>query len=348
MLTPEWLSQVLRRPVAGCVPERIGAEEGFTGSRLFRITLRQDAGAGSGPDTLVAKLAPGDAGLRAAFAAANRREVGFYTRIAAERALPVPRCHFGAFEEATGASVLLLDDLGAMRRVPFREGCAPQEAAQMVTALADLHAAFWQRPVLRKMSGRALLDEFGFQRLWAEYPAALARILPGARLHGRIAALGDFLVAQHKRVFDTLLEEAPLTCIHRDLQADNVMFAGGGEAPQARLLDWQMMGKGRGAYDLGYFLISSLAPAVRREIEAEMVRRYHDALLSRGVRGYSHAQCLSDYRKSVAGKLFATVVATTVMDNATPHKAAWRAADLERLIAFCDDHRIAPESFFEV
>ena len=65
---------------------------------------------------------------------------------------------------------------------------------------------------------------------------------------------------------------------------------------------------------------------------------YHDHLTASGIEGYSQDQCWSDYLVSAASKLFITVTATINFDNTTPHRTAWRTADLERLTAFFDDH----------
>ncbi len=76
-------------------------------------------------------------------------------------------------------------------------------------------------------------------------------------------------------------------------------------------------------------------------MEQDFLHLYHDALLRYGVTGYSFEQCWFDYRLAVVGKLFITVGATVLVDNSTPHKRAYHQADLQRLLAFCDDHAVA-------
>lgn len=325
-ITPAWLSRVLNRAVSVCDVTRIGVDEGFTGGGLFRVTF--------GDGSVVAKLSPEDAGLRAAFAAANAREVAFY-QLSAGLGLPVPECHCGAFEAAKGASILLIEDMGDLRAVPFVDGCAEADVARVVDALARVHAAFWQSDAIADVPVLALLDEFDFADMWNAYPDAVARLLPDVDLPDWFVALGDALASDTRSVFAAGMA-GPQTVVHRDAQVDNVLFGDG-----AVLLDWQFMGRGKGVHDLAFFLISSVQPDVRRGCEDAMIARYHGAL---GVEGYSLEACRRDYLFGAIWRLFITAMATTQLDNATDHKKAWRRADLERLIAFCEDHGIGPET----
>ena len=122
-----------------------------------------------------------------------------------------------------------------------------------------------------------------------------------------------------------------MTLLHRDVQVDNILLHDDGVS----LLDWQFVGKGRGAYDLAYFLISSLDPNLRRAHEKALVKRYVMALSQDD---YGFERCWADYILGVFGKINVTVIATVLLDNAGSHKQAWRRADLDRLAAFCDDH----------
>jgi hypothetical protein len=65
---------------------------------------------------------------------------------------------------------------------------------------------------------------------------------------------------------------------------------------------------------------------------------YHQHLISTGIENYTLDQCWTDYIVSAASKLFITVTATVNFDNMSAHRMAWRKADLQRLMAFIDDH----------
>ncbi len=302
-------------------------DEGFTGGGLFRVTLEDGS--------MVVKLAPEHADLRMAFAAANAREVQFY-QMSAGRELPVPTRYFGAFDEKSGASVLLIEDIGARRSVPFLTGCNAAEAMQVANALAQVHGAFWETDAAQDLPALALLGEFDFAQMWAEYPSKVSNLLPDFVLSERLVALGDWLAGDPLGIF-TRMMTGPQTVVHRDAQVDNVLFG-----DDAVLLDWQFMGRGLGAHDLAFFMISSVQPDVRRGCEDAMIARYHGALR---VTDYTLDQCRADYLFGAVWRLFITVMATTQLDNATGHKRDWRRADLARLIAFCEDHKIGSERF---
>lgn len=324
-ISSAWLSRVLGRAVSVLGVEQIGLNEGFTGGGLFRVTLNDGS--------VVAKLSPEDAKLRAMFARGNAREVQFY-QMSAGQDLPVPDCPFGAFDPDTGASALVIEDMGNLRAVSFLAGCDTADIAAVVDTLAAVHGAFWEREAISDVPALALLDEFDFSQIWAAYPTVVAGLLPGVVLPDWFVALGDALAADAREIF-TRNMAGPQTIVHRDAQLDNVLFGKG-----AVLLDWQFMGRGKGVHDLAFFLISSVQPDVRRACEDAMIVRYHAAL---GVAGYSLNDCRADYVFGAVWRLFITAMATTQLDNATPHKQAWRRADLERLIAFCEDHKLGAE-----
>jgi aminoglycoside/choline kinase family phosphotransferase len=350
-ISPDWLTTALRGSsattsrVTTATFARIGEDEGFTGGCLYRLTLTYDPPDTAAPKTLVAKLSPDNPETRTLMRAANAREVAFYQSQLPGNHLPVPRCYHADFDPETGASILLLQDLNGYRSVPFIKGCGPADAKRVIEALATLHAKWWNAPDLANLSGVSMLREYPFDQVWPQYFDKARALLQGIEMPDALLKLGDFIAKNEAQIFANLMETAPMTCLHRDLQVDNVMFAKTQGRGAAILFDWQFAGKGRGAYDVGYFLISSVNPAQRRQMERGLVAHYHAKLLRLGVTGYSLAQCWADYLQSVAGKMFITVAATVLLDNSSPHKQAWRRADLTRLLAFCADHGISEQTF---
>ena len=351
-ITADWLTQTLRATkainsasVASVTLTRIGEEEGFTGGGLYVAHLTYDHADPHAPASLVVKLSPVDPAMRAITRAGNGREVGFYGKLADGIKLPVPFCYYADFDDETAVSILLLQDLGDHRSVPFLQGCGPADAKRVVESLVQIHATWWNSPALDALTGAHFLDAFPFATLWPRYQESLKSLLQDIDLPASFLTLGNHIAQNEVAIFKGLLETAPVTCLHRDIHADNVMFAPASAGGGSVLLDWQLSDKGRGAYDVGYFLISSVEPAQRRNMERGLVAHYHAELLRHGVTGYNLAQCWTDYLQSVAGKLFITVAATVLLDNSSPHKQAWRRADLTRLIAFCADHRISQQTF---
>ena len=351
-LNPDWLTDCLRANgtlAKACVTATeaapIGVDASFTGGSLYRVSLAYDHPEPAAPGSLVAKLAPINAQMRAIMQRANGREVAFYHSLAGQRSLPVPQCYHADFDPETGASVLLLQDLSHLRAVPFTKGCGPGDAKRVVEALANLHAKWWNSPALADMSGAPILTDLRFSQLWPRYKESLATVLQGYDLPAEFVRIGDHIADNDAAFFADRSDSAPFTRLNRDVQSDNILFAPASAGGAAILLDWQLTGKGRGAYDVGYFLISSLAPAQRRNMERGLVAHYHAQLLRLGATGYSLLECWADYLQSVAGKLFTTVAATVLLDNSSAHKKAWRKTDLARLVAFCKDHGISEQTF---
>jgi hypothetical protein len=348
-ITADWLTEILAPSgligsarIAGTRMARIGEDESFTGGRLYRIELVCAEQAGL---SVVAKFSPLDPVLALQFGPANAREVSFYQNRAATTWQHVPHLHFGQHDPGTQSSLLILEDIKDSRTVPFLNGCDEADARSVVSALAAVHARWWGTTDTDSLSRLPPDDNRSFQACWAAYPSTVARHLGPDLLTKPFIAFGDFLASHQSAVFGSLLNRGPLTCLHRDLHIDNVMFrrSHGPEVPV--LIDWQMAGPGPGAYDLAYLMISSMPPALRRRTEREIVAFYHAELVSHGVSGYPANACWQDYLRSFIGKLWLTVVATVAFDKSTPHKIAWRRTDLARLLAFFDDHAISPDLY---
>lgn len=316
-LTPAWLGRLPGLAgVTGLALRRIGQASGFSGCRLYRLTLAP------GGARVVAKFSPAAPAALAAMAAANAREVAFYRGGAA--GLPAPACHFAACDPATGASLLILQDLGGWRAGSFRRGLGPAQAGLALAALAQGHARHWGRIA---EAGGSLQAAYPFDRLWPAYLDRLGRPLPAA-----IDRLGTRIAADPPRALARLAGTVPPTLCHGDPQADNLRFGGGGEV---LLIDWQMAGPGPGLADVGYLLASSLEPATRRRHEAALVARWRAGLAARGV---ADGGAAAGYALAAVGKLWITVAATLFFDNRGAARQRWRQVDLDRLAAFCDDH----------
>ena len=347
-ITSAWLTDALRKgdvigaeaTVSSLTKNRIGEDEGFTGGALVRCKLDFTPRSESTPHSIIAKLSPSDPEQREVFKGSNRREVGFYTEIAVQGNLPVPECYYGSFDEETGASILLLQDLEQYRIVAFATGCEPQDARHAVLALGKIHAPLWNDPRVDTLSGADIINDFPFVELWSEYPQTVAELLPEFVIPSQFFTIGDIVAENISSLLNYLMETEPITCIHRDIHVDNILFGVNEEDESALILDWQAAGKGRGVYDIAYFLISSVPPDQRRQVEQTLLREYHNQLKQYGITDYSFEQCWFDYRLAAIGKLLVTVIATVVIDNSPSFKRAWRQTDLERLLAFCEDHPV--------
>lgn len=346
-ITPTWLTEALREggairatTVKSFKMKQIGEDQGISGGTLQRLEIDYVSYEQGAPRSLIVKLSPSDPDTRTIMKGINVRESSFYIELAAKKDLPVPRCYYGDFEAETGTSILILEDLSHYRSVEFVVGCGLEDAEKVVRAVAAIHAQWWNDPQLKELGGASILREFPFDTLWSQYPSKVAEILPEMLIPDTLFAIGDYVAANMASIFARLYETEPITCLHRDVQTDNLLFGESLGDVDSIVLDWQLVGKGRSTYDVAYFLISSVPTELRRQIERELLRTYHSLLVQSGIRVYTFDQCWFDYLFSAVGKLYVTVIATVLLDNSTPHRRAWRQADLQRLLAFCEDHSV--------
>ena len=344
-ITAQWFTAALRSTgtidtavVKSFRMEPIGVEQGFSGS-LFRFTLDYVGREQTDPASLIAKFVPPDPVQREALKESNIRETHFYRDFAAGRPLPTADCYYSDVDLDTGTSILLLQDLSGMRTVEFLDGCTVQDAERTVRALAQIHAVWWDNPELETLPWLLSMKALPYQEWWEQYPQAIQSLLPDYRIPASFFEVGQRFSANMSAIMDRL-EGAPFTLIHRDIHVDNILFGEDSSAHPVILVDWQAAGRGLGISDVAYFLISSLPIQHRRQAEDALVHTYHDVLVESGIQNYGFDQCWSDYAFSAVAKLFISVAATILVDNSSDYRRAWRTADLQRLVAFIEDHSV--------
>ena len=304
--TPEWVTAALRaggtledERVTAVEASQMGEAFGFLGS-LARLALTYDQPREGAPETLIAKFAA-QAELNRAFA----RQYGIYVTEArffqdlrpALTAMPTVRAFYTAHDPEAGDGVTVLEDLrGKLRIGDQMVSPSHAEALQIVTQAAGLHATWW---------GKADTDELAWipktdGPVWAMAPATLQGFWPvyqqnfGDLLTPALIAAVERTWAQMEWVFKRFATP-PITGIHGDYRLDNLFFPER-EGDPITVIDFQLMARGRGPYDIAYFASQSLDVEQRRATERELLRRYHDTLLAAGVRDYSFDDCFEDYR----------------------------------------------------
>jgi Phosphotransferase enzyme family len=257
-----------------------------------RLTITWDRPTAA-PTSLVAKV-PSTSPTSRQAAAATRTyllEAAFYGELAGTLAVNRPLCYLSRYDEQTGNYVVLLEDLAPAQPGDQIAGCSVDQAATVMPELAALHGPRWNDP--------ALLD-----LAWLDRPNPLSALgvaqLTAAVFGGfveRYQQLVEPQVMELAERFTALVEpylterSAPWTVVHGDFRLDNLLFG----APRVAVLDWQTVKLGPALSDVAYFIGSALQPAERRAVEADLVRSYHQALLSAGG-SISWNECWHGYR----------------------------------------------------
>jgi hypothetical protein len=369
--------------------EILGDGEGFMGE-VIRLHLEFDQPEHGAPATLIAKLPTPNQENRTIgeLMGAYEREILFYGDMASQLPVRTPRTYYSAMDasksseqEAVGAAqldrcpmwlirlvmrlviwiasrrrrryALLIEDLAPGRVGNQVAGCSPEEARGVLSAIAKVHAQHW---------GSSELEKSHWLRELVLNPRTMHTIflknLPGISERFRERTPESFASSLRwleNRGVELLLNfrtTAPETLLHCDLRLDNICFMPPETRPSESVvfLDWQLTGRGPGAYDVAYFLTSALATDVSDEVVRDLIRGYHDELVALGVGDYSFDRCLLDYQRALLAVLH-RVSSTDTMDlgdgRGSELIATWLDRTLTRLSgvdydALLDDRPDAP------
>ena len=244
------------------------------------------------------------------------RESRFYEELSTLVDMRTPRCFYNETNIDRGEFVLLLEDLAPARVGDQLAGCSGAEVELALRDLATFHAGWWEDRRLEELDWMPTLDDpliVGtwkqlYRDTWDQFLERFQAGLTSSMLHTaeRFGKHIDNVTAR--------LAEPPWTITHGDYRLDNMLFGTQGGEPVLTMIDWQVSTKGRGMFDVAYFLAGTLEPQERRAKEMGILKRYHQNLVGQGVGDYSFDQCLIDYRLSALYCLLYAVVAAGSLD----------------------------------
>ena len=224
---------------------------------------------------------------------AYETETLFYRRFANSGVGRAPRHYFSVCEPSSEEFVLIVEDLKGLRFVSQTEGASMKDCRTVIKALAKIHGAFWESdevasaglgdikdwensfiPLINK-GANDLKTNFGhlvdtrFMQSWEQGINAYAHAVNG-------------------------LSSGPCTLMHGDAHIRNVAFEDGHEHP-VRYYDWQLCARGPAAYDVLFFLATSMNVSDQNLYMDDLLQLYVDELNSYGA-SYSLAQLEQDLR----------------------------------------------------
>ncbi len=285
-LTADWLSAATGSAVSRFSIAPLGEGLGVIGQ-----VTRVRADTASGPASFVVKFASEKPENRAVAETYDMygREVHFYRSLSALLPVRTPHCFAAHHDPATGDFVLVLEDLARCRVGDQIQGASLEDARAVVTSLASLHAATWERPVEgvppHDVPAQREGIAAGFRAGWPVVEARLSEVIPeDARpLAPALADQIGTLIGE--------LSRSPQSVIHADVRLDNILFDG----DEVVLVDWQSVCTSSGEQDLAYFLTQSVDEALLAAHQEELIGLYHGELVAAGVTGHSLADCRVRY-----------------------------------------------------
>ena len=136
------------------------------------------------------------------------------------------------------------------------------------------------------------------------------------------------------------LAEPPQTLVHGDYRLDNLFFGDSESDHTLTVIDWGDVLRGRGMYDVAYFLTGSMRIEHRRSQEMALLRRYHTQLLHGGVRDYDFDRCVRDYRLAMLGVFCFYTEVGAIQDLTGETGVLFTETAFPRLFAAVLDHNI--------
>lgn len=302
-VTLSWLKEALGAVTGDASIEQfsvdpVGSMDGFL-SELTRIRLTYGDGAPSRnhlPRSVIAKFpsrTQDEREIGDSFSAYTR-EAMFYRHLSHDEPCNPPKHYYSAGDPDSGDYILLIEDLDGARFVKQMDGVERDDALDIVCALAEMHARYWQTDELAEMKWLPDFAEFAriyppeIETGWPQFSRDFDYLIPAD-----MGALFDEANAAFPRIVQ-YLSSRPATLAHCDPRIENVAFGDGSGPGRVRLYDWQLVSRGPGAYDLMYFMMQSIDTEVRRKMQDELVATYHTSLVDAGVTGYGIEELRND------------------------------------------------------
>ncbi|MFT4397795.1 phosphotransferase family protein [Gordonia lacunae] len=306
---PAKLSQVFRDsgrlPVGASLGE-LRTEPIGTGQMADTLRCRVvQGGADAIPSSFVVKLpvAEGQTAVTARHAAVYDREFRFYSELRPQ--LPMLQCpeFYGSYA-LDGEPALVLEDVPGIQGDQIA-GASPIQARQAVDQLAGLQSRWWddksfgRQEWLQRRAGVPIAERQNrYIAAWQKVRASVeSDLMPGA-----IEVIEKFgeQCDSWSRAYS-----GPMCLVHHDFRLDNILFS----EDRIWVVDWQTLGWGPPAWDLAYFLGSSLSVQDRRANERGLVARHADQLRALGVDGWTDEIAWDAYRQMAYGVFLLTMPA---------------------------------------
>ena len=318
-VSPQWLTTVLNANGVEATVESFESEQIGTGQigKCIRYTLQYVPG-GDGPASLIGKFPSDDSVSRATGVMLRNflKEVNFYRELQPKVTIRTPKCYFAEIVDEGPDFLVLMEDLSPAEQGDQLVGCGADVAAAAVFELVGLAAPSWCDEALHDLhwlrNAEVVATDAMRDLYAAQLPGFLARYghALSADEQGIISALGE---SKSAPLYEKLAD--PFSLVHVDYRLDNLMISPGGQTPQITVVDWQSITLGSPLNDVAYFLGAGLMPELRRQVEGEIVRGYHDKLMAAGITNFDWDQCWKAYRRGTFAGFGVTVIASMIVQR---------------------------------
>jgi hypothetical protein len=312
-ITVEWLTAVLCSNAPAARVTTATPHEGSSGTttrRTLELAYNEAGTAADLPTRLFVKCTSTVAQrIMLGLGGLIHGEPGFYNHVRQGLEIEAPRGYFGAVDERSWRSIVLLEDVVRTRGARFwRAGTAigREQVEDLLAHVARWHGALWGSPRLSHWR-------------WLRMPADQMRLIDSligladrraagaARAHAVVPAAlrarQDDLYVGLRRSMELLSQGRP-TYLHGDLHIANTYLTREG---RMGIADWQVGLKGSWAYDYAYLVTTALAVEDRRAWERDLLDVYLDRLAAAGGPPIPREDAWEAYRQATLYPYFAWV-----------------------------------------
>lgn len=264
------------------------AHDGMTSRQIWRLQWN-DAGMDCElPASVFVKCTPDGEYLKETLSMLHmaENEVRFYNQIQPELSDIAPSAYYARSYPGGRFMILMevLEDRG-LRPYWMADECTLEHAKAVTTALANLHAQYWQTERFTSDLAwvRPRTRRFGFNWHQNSFLIARNKYLEsdfGKLLPQELVELVQLWERYDQDVLRHWEKTLPSTVLHGDSHLGNTFSYPDG---RAGYFDWQVIYRGNGLRDLAYFFLTAVQDELRREHEREIVQFYTDEINARGV-----------------------------------------------------------------
>lgn len=302
-LTPEWLTAVLCQDVPGAEVVAWHSPGGSSGTSE-RAALRVEyngAGRAAGLPTELYTKSTANFTQRLLLGGADvlSGETHFFMTFRPSVEMEAPKGYWGAVDERSWRSIIVLEDIDASKGATFVQPTAPLTRGQVEDVLRNMaayHGAWWDSPELKVLKTptdhydnvAGMLDfearcKVGMERADAVIPEALR-------------GQADRLWAGTQAGLRVCTDEMTPTLLHGDSHAGQTYVTAAGAMG---ITDWQAVMRGGWSYDVAYFISSACRPEDRRAWERELLEHYLEHLVLAGGAAPDIDEAMLRYRQSM-------------------------------------------------
>ena len=308
-ITPAWLTSVLcpRIPGARVLSARpLERSTGTTTRQTLQVEYNEAGAIGELPERVFVKCASSVAQrLMLGLGGLIQGEPRFYGTVRPLLEIEAPTSYFGAADQRSWRSILLLEDVVHTRQARFWNPgtrITRDRMEDLLSTMAVWHGRLWESPLLERwLKGpddqlRVIDALLGLADRRAAGSERARRVIPPSLYSRR-----DDLHEAMRRALKAAAR-GPRTLLHGDLHVANTYLTAEGAVG---VCDWQVVLQGSWAHDYSYIVATALETEDRRAWERELLALYLECLAARGGPRFSFDAAWLAYRRALFYPYFA-------------------------------------------